>query len=507
MCSQKAIVKSEKPPIKKRMIGLVQETIRGNGTCSAGIGRRGVYSWIHSLYPSLSPKKQFDRKARLFTGKGPETPISPVPSYSGRGLVVPVLLILLTITTTMIQTVYSQNLNPYPRLEEYIQIAIEQNPELQSMRYRADAASELAREAGVLPDPEINIAYDFNPMMTESQLGRFSVSAMQMFPWFGTLNARRNAGEAAADAEHAQIGTRQLEILQDIKITWFNIAEVREQIRIAEENLDLLNNLEVLVEARYETARAGQADILRIQMESQRLQTRIRDLEDELNPIRTEFNRLLNRDLNEEVNSDEITETSLPAPEEDIRNWVRSRHPAFDELNARKTSAEEQRRLAKYNGRPGFGLGLEVMGRDFGPMSMNPDATESFIGMATIRVPLFRARTQSQLRQADLQLRSIQARENQTEDLLISRLENSLEQLRKSERGLQLLDEELIPRAEQALNILTEEYSAGNARFDELLQIQRELLNLQMERIETLANQNRALSRVESLIGGENNKY
>jgi outer membrane protein, heavy metal efflux system len=58
----------------------------------------------------------------------------------------------------------------------------------------------------------------------------------------------------------------------------------------------LIRDLEKLVEARYETGRAGQADILRIQMEEQRLKTRIADMEDRINPLKANFNELLNRD-------------------------------------------------------------------------------------------------------------------------------------------------------------------------------------------------------------------
>jgi hypothetical protein len=43
--------------------------------------------------------------------------------------------------------------------------------------------------------------------------------------------------------------------------------------------------------------------------------------------------------------------------------------------------------------------------------------------------------------------------------------------------------------------------ATGNARFDELLQIQRELLELKFERIEAITKQNRAAAKIESLIG------
>jgi outer membrane protein, heavy metal efflux system len=390
----------------------------------------------------------------------------------------------------------------YPELKQYLQTAIEQNPELQSLRAMTEADRERVRETGLLMDPEITVMYDFNPMMYDSYLGRFSVSAMQMFPWFGSLEARRELQRSAADVRQSQISVRQLEILRDVKITWLEIAEVREQILITEQTVELVTDLEKLVEVRYETGRAGQADILRIQMEEQRLRNRIANLEDQLYPMKARFNELLNRDMAAEVETPEIlTQQVLVYDEEEIRTLVRQTHPQFDGIAAERTGAEQQRRLAELDGRPSFGLGVEVMGRDFGAMSMFPDAQESFIGMATVRIPLFRSRYDSQRRQAGHRIRALDQQEEQTANRLMTELESAMEEIRTAERSVILLDEELVPRAEQALQILSEEYATGNARFDELLQIQRELLELKFERIEAITKQNRAAANIESLIG------
>jgi outer membrane protein, heavy metal efflux system len=96
-----------------------------------------------------------------------------------------------------------------------------------------------------------------------------------------------------------------------------------------------------------------------------------------------------------------------------LRNLVRQTNPQFDGIAAERSGAEKQRRLAELDGRPGFGVGVEVMGRDFGPMSMFPDARESVIGMATVRVPLFRSRYDSQKRQAGYRIRALDQQEEQ----------------------------------------------------------------------------------------------
>ncbi len=389
----------------------------------------------------------------------------------------------------------------YPRLNEYLQIALEENPELQSLHYLYVAENERAREAGVLPDPELSVMYDFNPMMSGSQLGRFSVSAMQMFPWFGTLNSKRVAQELAAEADLAAISVRQLEVLRDLQIAWFDIAEVHALIRITEQNIELIRELEYLVEIRYETGRAVQADILRIQMEEERFKNRIENLQDRLNPLKAEFNQFLNRTPASAVETaDSIQSTPIQYTDDQIKELVSEENPAFDVIKARGNSLEQQQRLAKLDGRPSFGLGLEVMGRDFGPMSMNPDATESFIGMATVRLPIFRSRTRSRQEQITHRKRALDSDRIQTENRLMTEVESALEEIRTAERTIAMLNEELIPRAQQALELISEEYSVGRARFDELLQIQRELLDLDIEHVEAVIKQNRAVVKLESLI-------
>ncbi|TVQ07959.1 MAG: TolC family protein [Balneolaceae bacterium] len=390
----------------------------------------------------------------------------------------------------------------YPELEMYVRMALEQNPELKALDFLYRSETEKSRETGMLPDPELGINYDFNPMMSESFPGRFSVSVMQMFPWFGTLQARRELQMASAGADRAAIDIRRLELLEEVRMTWFDIFEMHHHIDVTWENLQLLRDLEKLVEVRYETARAGQADILRIQMEEQRLRNRLSDQEGMLISLTASFNALLNRNPVAAVFvPDDIVRRDYSYSSVQARSLARSRNPVFENLSARERELRMRDRIARLDGRPSFGLGLEVMGRDYGPMSMNPDATESFIGMATIRLPIYRGRTRSQQRQVGEEIKALDQLRYQAENRLDAELLTALEDARRFDRAILLHEVELIPRAVQALEILREEYASGNVRFDELLQIQRELLDLEMDRVEAIAAQNRAVIRLEALMG------
>ncbi|MEX2657205.1 MAG: TolC family protein [Balneolales bacterium] len=391
---------------------------------------------------------------------------------------------------------------PYSQLEEYLRIAAEENPELKALWHRFRADLEVVPQVGTLPDPEIRIGYTINPMMSEAFLGRFSLSAMQMFPWFGTLETRREMQRASAESGYERLNIRQLEIFRNIQATWFDLAELNRKIAITEKTIQLVRDLEVLVEVRYETARAGQADLLRIQMEEQRLRTLIENLEDRVNPIQAKFNAYLNREPDSEIGTaEQIVPIEISLNEQELKTNIREFNPKFDELDAREQMFKEQRHLSRLDGRPSIGIGVEVMGRDFAAMSMFPDSKEMFAGMATIRIPLYRSRYSAKYRQAVEQLQVVDYQRTETDNWLIAELEEALGKHRESERSLRLLDDELIPRANQALEILSDAYSTGNIRFDEVLQIQRQLLDLELEQIEVMVKQLKAVISIETLTG------
>src|SRR5690625_7186134 len=85
---------------------------------------------------------------------------------------------------------------------------------------------------------------------------------------------------ASAEADYHALNSRRLELFGEIRTVWTNLSGVQIQIRIAQETLELVRDLVTLVETRYETARAGQADLLRIQKDEGRLKTLLSYLEE-----------------------------------------------------------------------------------------------------------------------------------------------------------------------------------------------------------------------------------
>lgn len=385
-------------------------------------------------------------------------------------------------------------------LESYFEMAVERNPELASLRYKIEAQKARSPQVRALADPEIGIGYYINPVMETAFTGRFSVSAMQMFPWFGTLNTREQVEETIAETMYHAANARQLEIFTNIQNLWFEYYQMDHHLHITMEIVRLVRDLESLIEARYETGRAGQVDLLRIQMEEQRLLNRIEELEDEKNPIREALNALMNRDPDEAVLVPaELPERSLAWTKEELFRLARSHHPDFSRIDSQRDQYNKEMELARLEGRPSFGIGLEYMASDFGMMSMM-DLENVLTGMATVRIPLYKGRYRAQRNEARLQLRAADNLEADLTNRLHSDIERAMKSLRDAQRDYQLIVGELLPRSRQTVEILSEEYAGGQVRFDELLQVLRELLMLEMERVNALVAQNKTMAAIEQQI-------
>ena len=385
-------------------------------------------------------------------------------------------------------------------IDSYLDMAAENNPELRRLAHEYRSRREMIPQAGALPDPEIDIAYFINADDPETFAGRFSVSAMQMFPWYGTREARREEQGAMAEEQFYALQSRRSELFTEIQELWFDYTALVQTIGVVRVNRDIVSDLESIVMVRYETARAGTADLLRIQMEDRRLMTRIENLEDSENALKARINERLNREPFSEVEIPGQLPVRRPAHSESaLVDLAREKNPKLRQFKAMDAAAQHRTRLARLEGYPAIGVGLEIMGRDYASMAMMPGMDEGYVGMLSISVPLYRGNYDAKVRQSLEDRGSVTRGKEQVSNAIARQMTEYLVDWRESDRNLRLLDNELIPRARQAFKVLVEEYGAGNVSFEEVLQVQRELLDLDIERIGVLAAQNRAVARIEQL--------
>ncbi len=152
------------------------------------------------------------------------------------------------------------------------------------------AAVEQIPQAETLPDPTFTYSYFIEQIQTQQQAG-----IMQMFPWFGKIEARTDAAAAAAKAAQKRYEAARLELFAQVKDVFYEYAYLANATRIARDNVELMQHFEEVARTKYITAAATHPDIIRAQIEVAKLQDELVSLERLRGPTVARANAVLNR--------------------------------------------------------------------------------------------------------------------------------------------------------------------------------------------------------------------
>ena len=88
------------------------------------------------------------------------------------------------------------------QLQNYIDEAHSNNPNIQAYELRYNIAREKVNETNWLPNTEFGVGYFVSEPETRTgaQIARFS--AKQMLPWFGTITTRRQYADKMAETDY-----------------------------------------------------------------------------------------------------------------------------------------------------------------------------------------------------------------------------------------------------------------------------------------------------------------
>jgi outer membrane protein TolC len=391
-----------------------------------------------------------------------------------------------------------------PQLSYYLQQAARNNPELKVTFNHYLASLEMAPQAGTLPDPQLAFGYFINPIETRvgPQEARFSVS--QMFPWIGTLKARKQVKVKEAQAKHHIFQNKRNHLFYRVKSTWYDLYVLNEHLAIIDENIDILESLEALALQKYETAQSSQADVLQVQIELEDLRIRKQNLLDDRQVLHQQFSELLNRDTLEVPPNIDVSSKQLPAPKEILRQQVLQNNPMLNQLSFEQQAAKESIRAAKLDGLPKVGIGVDYIFTGERETILPGNGQDAFMARASIKLPLYRKKYNAQKRQAEIQHNAVKNQQATIQNKLITELEQELRTFKQSQRKIYRYKQKQISRTQQAINVLMEKYSSADTDFEEILRLQRRLLEYQQNRETAIGNQNKALAYIEYLTGHYN---
>lgn len=381
-------------------------------------------------------------------------------------------------------------------LEDYFQIAAENNPGLLAKYKNFEATMQRVTQASSLPDPNLSFGYFISPVETRvgPQQARFSMT--QMFPWFGTLNAQENTASLLAEAKYQEFLDARNKLYYQVAASYYPLYELEKLISIEEENQRILSSYKEIATVQFQNDKGSMVDVLRVDIMLKDATTDLSILNQKKKPLETRFNKLLNRNENESI---EIIDTLLlkEITQEFRKDSMLVANPLLEELNLKVLASQAQERTAIKQGLPKFGIGLDyVIVGERTDMPLEDNGKDVLMPMVTMSLPIFRGKYKAAQNEAQLMQESYELQKEEVANRLISSYEMIWYKIQK-QTELIVLYEAQIQESEQSLNLLFSAYSNSGKDFEEVLRMQQQILKYQRMKATALSDYHIALAELD----------
>jgi len=386
---------------------------------------------------------------------------------------------------------------PLPKLDtnaslhDFLLFAMLNQPQVEAAYFDWAASVRRITVERSLPDPRLTFESDIADMVMSAMPG-----LMMDFPGPGKLKAAANVATAESDARYFQFESAILQTAFALKKAYYQLHFLDAKVDVNRQTLALVADLERLARTQNEVGKVTLQDVLRAQIEQDRLTTEIANLEDSHNPLLAQFKAALGLTA-EQPNPPvpaRFESTSLDLSAEQLFASALARNPRLKAMEAEVRRAGASLRLAYKSRVPDFNVGVEVDAKA-SPVFVTPQ-----LG---VTLPIWRDKIAAEIAGAQAGQRAAQARLSAEQIALAVEFAEKSFMFRESSRNLALLQERLLPKAQQSLEVARAGYTAGQSTFIDLLDAQRTWLGFLLTEVEARTQRELALAELSLLILGQ----
>lgn len=364
-------------------------------------------------------------------------------------------------------------------LDTYLEIAAQNNPRLKAKYVEFEAALQQVEQVKFLDDPTFSFGYFISPVETRVGAQRMKFSLSQMFPWFGTIEARQDIASQLAESKYQEFLAEKIRLQRDVKNAYYPLLELKRHVSIHNDNLKLLKTYKELVNIQYSNGKSTMVDVLRADIKIEDAENKIVLLQEKWNPLKAKFNVLLNRSSDTTILLD--TFYLNKASSIFLEDSIYLGNPTLASYNAKIKATEGRIVLAKKASMPKIGIGIDyVVVNKRGINTIVDDGKDIVMPMATISLPLYRSKYKAAIKEAALNQEALELYKNEYENNLSNAYYLANYNLTKSIQFMELYKSE-ISKTQSILDLLIVSYTVSGKDFVEILRTQQRLLENQLK--------------------------
>src|SRR6267154_1791258 len=386
-------------------------------------------------------------------------------------------------------------------LFELLAEAEKNNPQIEAARQGWQAAKQVPTQVSTLPDPQFNLQHvsvgSPRPFAgyANSDFAYLGLGVSQDIPYPGKLRLKGEIARRDADVSQQQIESVRRAVLAELKGTYFQLAYLSKTLTILEQDGEMLKQVEQAADARYRSGTGTQQDVLQAQLQKTKLLREIAMHHLQVGKLEAQLKQLLNRSQESpDIEPADLLEPPLLQTYAELLAAAQLQNPEI---------ASAQKMIEKQS------LQVDLARQDFYPdfnvqyMWQRTDPTQfraHYMLSVGVRVPIYRGRKQRpELAQAEAeQLRARSELQAQSQQVA-AELRAQYVLAQQTAGLLKIHRKGLSPQSQSEFQAGLAAYQSGKQDFQALITAFLDVLHLDEDYWQNLAEYETAIARLEQL--------
>ncbi len=400
--------------------------------------------------------------------------------------------------------VFAEKQNRTLTLDELIEEAVQNNPELKVFEETVNVFKERLPQAKSLDNPRLQLSIMNLPVDTfrfsQEAMTQKQVSIMQKFPFPGKLELKESLAEKEVGISQEEFREKKNSVIMQVKVVYNSLLFITRAIEITQEERNLLREFIKIAETKYEVGKGLQQDVLKAQVELSKMTDRLISLEQKRQSAFAHLNTLLNRPLNMPFSvSGQLSHTRFNLTFKELQKIADENGPLLGVLKYKVERYRLSQRLAEKGYYPDIDVGLSYGQRDDDPMQERADFLSGF---ATINIPLWYKNKESRkVAEQEANVRKAVEQLNAQKNKIYFQIKEILLEIEKYRQEIELFKTGLIPQSTLSLESALSGYKVNKVDFLTLVNNQITLYSYEIDYYRVLKDYENKLAELEAAVG------
>lgn len=421
------------------------------------------------------------------------------------------IITAITVLAFSIPFAKAEDAKPAENLPALVDAALTNNPELKSSQARWQMFVNKAKQASSLEDPMFMFKLQnlvarepFSFGGSDPQTAKV-IGISQQLPFWGKRAIKQEIASYEAESYKWSIEERKLELTRMVKETYYQIWAIDKFLGIIDKNLNILSDFITIAESKYSVGQGVQQDIYKAGLEKSKMVDMQITLQQQRKSLEANLNYLLYRPGTTPIGP--IADFTLPPltlSADQLKDTAYEKRPQIKSLSSLINKGQAGHRLAQKEFYPDFNLSFEYMFREKVDTEMIKDpGYNMFTVGVTFNLPFQQERRRAMLAESTSETSMATEELNALKNTISYNINDTLTQLERRRRLIELYKGGIIPQAEQSLESAVISYRVSKVDFLTLLDGRMNLFTYERELYESQAEYMMKLAQLEAAVGAD----